>query len=1639
MKTIKSIIFLIFVIGASIRINAQISIAGFNCVSNVSPSLLLFDSSGGTSTITATQSGICHSWNITSNESWITVSPGSVTKILGNVEIQVTCAANNTASSRTATINVGGYRVEVNQIGKLETPTIVSVINNCGNSVLKRGTPPEGVTWYWQGTSCDTSTTNSNLNYTVTSSGTYYLRALSSDGRWSTCASKNITITKLNLPNNIEGAGQYCNSAENIEIRISGIDNTATYSLLLNNNIVDSKPGNEEPLTFVVNEEGTYKIKLEKSSCINELDDQIEISKDIFLPIVNSHPIDVKMCENAPIQEVSFSVDADGADLSYQWQSKPNFGINYVDIDNANNSIYSFIPPHWVEEHGIDMYLKTFQNIRCIVNNQCGQVISEIGNLIISGRPSISLTATPDVINEGENSQLVVDGGTYYKWLPSTSFSTNNNLTVSPENTTTYTVVATNDEICYTQRSTKVKVELTVSLEFKNGNLIATVKGGDLNYYYSWTGPSGEALGNSVLININKNGEYNVEVSDGDNQSASASIIISYFGNHNLNYVKTITVMQPGLSKQDLTTENSSISYNYVDGLGRTIQNILVKASPKKKDVIQQVDYDKYGRGSKKYLPYSVDGDGGYRNIEMIENEYAAFFDPIFSDDTEALFAETKFDNSPLNRPVEQGAPGADWQLGDEVPGEHTVKFVYGTNAAGLVNKWIIKNNGMVATDYETDGTYDANTLYVNTTTDENQHNSKEYKNLLGQIVLTEDAKGGQTYYIYDDFGLLRCVVPPLANGTVDDKLCYFYRYDHRKRMIEKKIPGADPILMVYDSRDRLVLTQDGNMRQDTAWMATLYDNLNRPKITGIYIDNTSSDNLATSLENIDFLEGKTIDTLSQTFYDSYDDLETDAGVGYTYIAPGKDGFEANENTAVKGQITYTKTKVPETGQWLVTVNYYDDKYRVIQTIADNHLGGRDVVSNRYDFVGKVDETIQEHYLAGSTEADNTIAKLFHYDHTGRLDTVEMKIDDETDYKVIATNSYNELGQLETKASNDLVAGTNLVNTSYSYNIRGWMTNMDNKDSQDGPLFNLDLFYNNHPGDLKQYNGNISRLDWKSKNQTGTNYYDFTYDNINRLKLAKYNGADDGNYSTTYGYDLNGNIESLTRRGFVAEDDYHVIDDLHYKYAGNQLAAVNDINNPIAQEHGFTDNGLFADLENLDDTTKHEYFYDPNGNLVADYNKGIEAVHYNHLNLPTMVDLGNNNHIEYIYDAAGIKLQQRVYKNGDLQKEMDYVGNFVYENGSLAFIITDEGRLVPKEGENGGYEYEYFIKDHLGNTRVTVKDNSGTAQIVQESHYYPFGMTMEGLSYSGLLSGVEANKYLYNGKELQDDLGLNWYDYGARFYDAQIGRFHVVDNYAEKYTSLNPYQYVANNPINSIDFNGDYIIMYDEHGTKFWYENGKAYWTEKKDGKIVRGKEFKEYKGNAAIKQTVSDLNKISETTYGHFMVNDLVKSKIETGITFDSKMTVWKNELGFDYEYSKGIKYNVFPNIYLDKGVYADKSHQVLGHEIAHAWADQFAPAYTLWEPNERNIGMSGQTINKGTIRMKAEKFAVGFTNYLRACDGETNMRKVYSGNDLGFGFSGADYFRNNPWPSDVMKNNARRISKPNLIPKKLRPIGTK
>ena len=199
----------------------------------------------------------------------------------------------------------------------------------------------------------------------------------------------------------------------------------------------------------------------------------------------------------------------------------------------------------------------------------------------------------------------------------------------------------------------------------------------------------------------------------------------------------------------------------------------------------------------------------------------------------------------------------------------------------------------------------------------------------------------------------------------------------------------------------------------------------------------------------------------------------------------------------------------------------------------------------------------------------------------------------------------------------------------------------------------------------------------------------------------------------------------------------------------------------------------------------NEYTYDANGNLTKDLNKGISGITYNFLNLPNVVTFSDGSTITYTYGADGTKLRT-VHKIGSTTTTTDYCGNVIYENGVQKLLLTEEGYITLSDSK-----YHYYLKDHQGNNRVVISQ-SGTVE--ETSHYYPFGGVFA--------SAGNVQPYKYNGKELDSKKGLNWYDYGARHYDAVLGRFMTVDPLAEKYYSESLYTYCYSNPINCIDPNG---------------------------------------------------------------------------------------------------------------------------------------------------------------------------------------------------------------------------------------------
>ncbi|MBQ2857070.1 MAG: hypothetical protein IJE78_08130 [Bacteroidaceae bacterium] len=180
--------------------------------------------------------------------------------------------------------------------------------------------------------------------------------------------------------------------------------------------------------------------------------------------------------------------------------------------------------------------------------------------------------------------------------------------------------------------------------------------------------------------------------------------------------------------------------------------------------------------------------------------------------------------------------------------------------------------------------------------------------------------------------------------------------------------------------------------------------------------------------------------------------------------------------------------------------------------------------------------------------------------------------------------------------------------------------------------------------------------------------------------------------------------------------------------------------------------------------------------------------------MPSTVTFSDGSTIVYSYAADGTKLRT-VHTISGTTTQKDYCANVVYENGIQKFLLTEEGYVDLSVTSPA---YYYYLKDHQGNNRV-VLSSGGTA--VEVNHYYPFG---------GIFASTgNVQPYKYNGKELDTKKGLNWYDYGARHYDAALGRWFAVDPLAEKMSAWSPYAYCFNNPIRLIDSNGAIPTLYE--------------------------------------------------------------------------------------------------------------------------------------------------------------------------------------------------------------------------------------
>ncbi|WP_332454813.1 DUF6443 domain-containing protein [Chryseobacterium aquaticum] len=925
------------------------------------------------------------------------------------------------------------------------------------------------------------------------------------------------------------------------------------------------------------------------------------------------------------------------------------------------------------------------------------------------------------------------------------------------------------------------------------------------------------------------------------------------------NYVQTRVYLEPVTASSSTAKQIKTVQY--LDGLGRPKQVVNVKASPQAKDVVTHIEYDGFGRQVKDFLPVPQSGtqSGGIYTspLSNTSTQYGS----------EKIYAEKILESSPLDRVLEQKQVGNDWN-------SKPVKFDYDVNIVGEVKKYTsvtIWENGATKSDLSENGSYSQGQLYKNTITDEDGNKTIEFKNGKGQTILVRKVlsitENADTYYVYNKYNQLAFVIPPLASNsalslTLLDNLSYQYRYDGDGRLVEKKLPGKGWEFMVYDKQDRLVLTQDANLRTTAnnfaskGWLFTKYDQFGRVVYTGFFSNTATRATMQTAINNMAANPGNnevrsttsfnlngmdvfytknafptgSMKILSVNYYDNYPSYSFNPS--FPSAIYGKTILTDNAVTlgkSTKSLPVMTLVKNIEDDDWTKNYSYYDTKGRTVGSYSINHLGGYTKTESELDFAGTILQN-KTYHKRSAADTERIITETFTYDHQNRLLTHKHKIDNNTE-EILAQNTYNELSQLQNKKVGGTSLATPLQSIDYQYNIRGWMTHINDPSNLGNDLFGYKIKYNQVEGlqtpDTSdtalqvrpRFNGNIAEIDWKTSTQENEplKRYGYVYDNLNRLSAGFYQNETNPSLREYYEkvtYDLNGNIKTMKRSAQRMGATALVIDELSYEYQNNNLSnRLKSITENNQTSLGYPYRNIPSDIG-----------YDENGNTSTFNDKGISSIQYNYLNLPKQITQ-NGKITNYTYRADGVKMKKLF---GTV--ETNYLDGFQYkftqpwedESGTMTSAQM-KLRIIPTSG--GYYDallnlYVYNYVDHLGNVRISYADSDHDGsikgrderirecmgdncteyfipgEVVANNTYYPFGMLFD---HNAQANSSNAYKYKYNGKELQEN---GFYDYGWRQYMPDIGRWGVVDPLAEKMTRHSPFNYAFNNPIRFIDPDG---------------------------------------------------------------------------------------------------------------------------------------------------------------------------------------------------------------------------------------------
>jgi RHS repeat-associated protein len=648
----------------------------------------------------------------------------------------------------------------------------------------------------------------------------------------------------------------------------------------------------------------------------------------------------------------------------------------------------------------------------------------------------------------------------------------------------------------------------------------------------------------------------------------------------------------------------------YLDGLGRQIEKISKQtATPPSGsntwgDVVQFSQYDVLGREPKKYLPYTTTNQAGFYKTTVLTDQPAYYANTDTYNETSA-YSSVVFDNSPLNRVNNVKESGTNWAASSG----NSANYDMNTGSTGdNVQIWDVD---YVQGDAPVNkGVYAANTLHKLTYTDVNSNQVIEFTNMAGQLILKKvqavtsptDAYTGWlcTYSVYDDFGLLRYEIQPegvkwlyanswnfaAANGsTVLAEQVFQYNYDDKGRIIWKKTPGAAPLNMVYDSRDRIVFMQDGNQAalSTPQWTANLYDVLDRqvatlllntteplyalqtdvanaPATTSFSVTGSSNTGGTTIPLNLSLCPGSINSSilnygpttvLNYMFYDNYSFANAQAfSTTYTnlnaYNTSDLNVTPIAASTRTWSMPTGSMERVlGSASSFLSSTNYYDEKGEHIQTLKSNIKSGTDITTLQYRFDGRMLSSCNSHTNSSAGYTGFITLNKYIFDYIGRLTSIQKTIG--TNAAVtIANYSYDDMGRMNSKIlapgySNPITGLSQLETLNYSFNIHNQLTGI-NRDyalksaglySKWTHFFGMDLGYDKTDNTFSatQLNGQVAGIAWNTMGDDAQRKYDYTYDNASRLIKANFNQqqhSGDGWSNTSMDFSVSGTSGYIT-------------------------------------------------------------------------------------------------------------------------------------------------------------------------------------------------------------------------------------------------------------------------------------------------------------------------------------------------------------------------------------------------------------------------------------------------------------------------------------------------------------------------------